>query len=491
MTIAHQLSPENRLALIKQRAEAIQREKAEIVAELSAADWIERYFWIPELKGPMQLAPYQRAVLDYALTPNSNGEFRFSTIVWSDIKKSIKSCIAAAVGLWMAYRNPWGSVYLIANDLKQADSRVGYYARRAIELNPMMKSMVRQRGYRLELPNRAFVESVPIDPSGEAGSNADMTVWSELWGAHQEAQNRMWTEMTSPPAKFGKSFRWVETYAGYLGESLLLYQLYEMGTKYGNRVELPGFPGLELYENVANRVLVLWNTRPRLPWQTPEYYLSEEAILIPSEYRRVHRNQWVSPQQEFIPAEWWEACHYKQQRMEAFPMPGPDDPTVFAVDAGLSNDYFAIVGVFKRQDKIYPFYVRRWIPPQHGKIDFSGPEEEIRRLADTYNVVEWAFDEYQLHDMMTRLRRDGVGWFHVFNQQNARAIADKLLYDTIATRKLVHNGDVGLQEAIRNADAETQADKRLRLVKRSPLLHIDAAVALSMANFEAQRLNLE
>lgn len=491
MSLLSNLSEENRLALIRQRAQQLQAERSQISLQMSASDWIERYFWIPELKGPMHLYPYQKAVLDYALTPDQNGNFKYSTVVWSDIKKSAKSSIAAAVGLWVAYRTPWGSVYAVANDLKQADSRVGYYARRAVELNQTMKIGVHQKGYRLEFPNRAFTESIPIDPTGEAGSNADMVIFSELWGAHEDAQQRMWVEMTVPPTKFGKSFRWVETYAGYLGESNLLHTLYELGIKHGARVVLPGFEDLELYENRPARTLVLWNTRPRLPWQTPEYYLEQEAVLPPNEYLRIHRNQWVSPQQEFIPAEWWHACHWQSHNLSEFPLPQANTPMVFAIDAGLSNDYFAIVGVWRKGDKIIPHYVRRWIPPRNGKLDFGEPEAEIRRLCTQYNIVEWTYDEYQLHDMTTRLRRDGLGWFKPFPQQTLRAIADKLLYDTIASRNIIHDGNNVLEEALRNADAKIEGDKKLRLVKRSASMHIDPAVALSMANHEALRLNLE
>lgn len=491
MSYLQELSPQNKLELARQRAALVRQQKAQILSSLPASAWIEKYFWVPELKGPVVLAPYQKAVLDYALTPDESGHFRFSTIVWSDIKKSIKSTIAAAVGLWMSYQKPWSSVYAIANDLKQADSRVGYYARRAIELSPIMKPTVRQKGYRLEFPNHSFFESIPIDPSGEAGSNADMIIFSELWGAHEDASQRMWTEMTLSPTKFGQSFRWVETYAGYLGESELLYRLYLLGTKYGEWVDLGFRPRLPLFQNLEARTLVLWNDAPRLPWQTPDYYKQEEAVLHPSEFARVHRNQWVSAAQSFVPIEWWKACHWQALGEPEFPKPTNKTPMIFAVDAGFANDYFAIVGVFKYKTYIVPWYVRRWIPPRNAKLDFSEPEAEIRRLASEYNVIQWAYDEFQLHDMATRLRRDGVGWFRVFSQQSLRAIADKLLYDSIASRQIMHAGQPELDEAIYNADAKAEGDKRLRLVKRSSHLHIDAAVALSMANHEAKRLNLE
>ena len=122
------------------------------------ADWIETHFYIPELHGPIVLADYQRRCLREALRKDASGNFVYSTIVWSDIKKSAKSTIAAAVANYVAWHTAWGNIYMVANDLQQADSRVGYYARRAVELNPDMARVVKIRpsGYYMEFPNRTF-----------------------------------------------------------------------------------------------------------------------------------------------------------------------------------------------------------------------------------------------------------------------------------------------------------------------------------------------
>lgn len=484
------------MELARRRVQALKANKTQIDNDLDVGPWIEKYFYVPELRGPIKLARYQKAVLKEAFRKDENGLYVYSTIIWSDIKKSIKSCIAAAVALRIAYSTEWASCYAIANDLKGADSRVGYYMRRAIELNPTLKATCNIRNYRIELPNHSFIESIPIDPSGEAGSNADLVVFSELWGAHEEGQTRMWTEMTTPPNKFGKALRWVETYAGYSGESLLLEQLYDGCVKHGEWLDL-GQGDLEVYVNRQARMLCLWNTRPRLSWQKPDYYSEQEAVLPPNEFLRIHRNQWVSSTAEFIPKEWWDACHWSQQGLKEMPMPDAKTPCVFGVDAGVSNDHFGITGVFRQGKTVIPFYSQEWIPPKNGKLDFRLPELEIRKLAKQYNVVEWAYDEFQLHDMTTRLRRESVGYFRSFpqgqgtRQAPGRPVADKLLYDVIQQKRLIHAGNVVLTEHVLNANAQVEGrHERLMLVKRSPFHKIDCAVALSMASSEALRLNI-
>lgn len=456
-------------------------------------EWINQHYRIPETDdNRLQLGSYQEACLRQVLTRNEDGKFPYSMIVWSDIKKSAKSSVAAAVALWRAFNTPWGSIKIIANDLKQADSRVAFYIRRCIELNPAMKKIVNVKpsGYYMEFPNYARIEAIPVDPAGEAGGNDSMLVFSELWAANSEAAQRMWTELTISPMLYGESFRWVETYAGFSGESPLLEQLYIQGVKKGRKFDwADNFdPPLEVYENKPAQMFCLWNDTPRLPWQTRDYYSSEAATLLPSEFERVHRNQWVTSSNQFVPIEWWDSCRIRSDKM---PPLREDEPVVVGVDAAVSGDSFAVVVVSGSEagDKFYVRYAQAWRPPKGGKIDFSKPEEEIRRLVEKYNVVEVCYDEYQLADMAGRMKREMIARLFTFPQGKMRLLADKTLYDVIRRRGIHHTGEVDLREHIANANAKTESTW-LRLVKRSDLLKIDLAVCLSMALYRAMHWQL-
>lgn len=439
--------------------------------------WIHEHFRIPETDDRrLHLDPYQAACLREALRRNETGKFVYSVILWSDIKKSIKSTIAAAVILWRAYHTAWGQFLIVANDLKQADSRVGYYFRRAIELNATLRGECKVRNYKVEMSNHAFIEAIPIDPSGEAGGNADMVTFSELWGAHQTAQKRMWTETTLPPFKFGYSQRWIETYAGFSGESELLEQLYQTGVNQGRQIVLPDAPEkLEVFANDTARLFALWNTQPRLPWQTDAYYAQEEAILTPEEFARVHRNQWARGQEAFVPPDWWDACG-----KSPFEDVRHDEPVILSADAGVISDCFAVVMVTRRGESVQVQYARKW-QPEGTLLDFRPIEAEIRRLLNAHNVIELAYDEYQLVDMMGRIRAEEATNVRRFNQASPRAVADKRLYDLIRDRRIQHRNEPALREHILVANRKPEDDNKLRLVKRRPNDKIDLAVALSMA----------
>lgn len=446
-------------------------------------EWIERHFYIPETRGPIVLSEHQKTALRHALTRDDNGLFRYSVIVYSDIKKSAKSTIAAAVTLWRAFQvdatDGWGSIYIIANDLKQADSRVAYYMRRAIQLNPRIRELctVRTGSYKVTLPNQTFIEAIPIDPSGEAGSNADMVVFSELWGAHSKAQAQMWTEATLPPNKFGKSFRWIETYAGVAGEAPILERLYEQAVKLGRRLD----DDLELFDDPGARLFCMWNTRPRLPWQTEEYYASERAALMPEEFARVHRNEWATGgANSFLPSiALWDAC-----RADVPPLDG-HTPCVLALDAAESNDTFGTVIVSKLGEQLAVRYVRPYVPSKGAPLDFDAIEQDIRDLVQRYAVQAIVYDPMLLGQTVRRLTAPGnaINTPCVpFPQGAARLESDKGLFDLITQRRIVHDGNAELRAHVANANKKTDAESRkLRIVKRTYQEKIDLVVALAMS----------
>lgn len=485
-------------------------EQAEAKRDL--VTWIKRNFFIPEtkndpiLKGRIGLEQYQEDVLREILTPDENGNYKYSIVVWSDVKKSHKSSIAAAVNLARATFADWGEFYIVANDLKQAFSRVSMYIRRAIDLNPAMRKKYKSVGYRVEAPSRSFMESIPIDPGGEAGSNGDMVTFSELWAANQDAQQRMWTEMTIPPGKHGKAFRWVESYAGFLGESKLLYSLYELGVKQGELLwpdrlyaVTDGEPTqLELYVNRRAGMICLWNTQPRCPDQTKEYYASEEAILLPNEFLRVHRNQWVSATETFLPMAWYDAC--RRTEAEWPQINQKRHSMVIALDAGMTDDNFGLwMGCRhpEKPDEVVKIISKKWVPPKGGKIDFQGtpenpgPELMVRQLCRDYNVVWITYDEHQLYDMMNRIRKDGLAIVKRFPQGDDRLISDSQLRTVVRERRYWHRGEPDEREHFQNADAKIGADDdKIRIVKRSDDAKIDLCVCASMGVHTVLRLNL-
>jgi phage terminase large subunit-like protein len=155
---------------------------------------------------------------------------------------------------------------------------------------------------------------------------------------------------------------------------------------------------------------------------------------------------------------------------------------IISIDAATTNDNFAVVMVSRRDSDVYVHYSRCWKPPKGGTIDFKEPEVEIRRLIREYNCLEVCYDPYQLHSLVSRIRDEEFVNTRAFSQSGDRLLSDKRLYDTIRERRVHHHGEPDLIAHIGNAAAELNKNENtLRLVKRSPDLKIDLAVALSQA----------
>ncbi|KKK49928.1 hypothetical protein LCGC14_3130140, partial [marine sediment metagenome] len=195
-------------------------------------------------------------------------------------------------------------------------------------------------------------------------------------------------------------------------------------------------------------------------------------------------------QSSFIPEQLWDACLEELPSFapEEVGLAGTKEPVVLGVDAGVSNDCFGIVAVTRhphpsRHDDVAIRAIRLWEPPKGEHIDFAEPEKFIREICRLYNVVQLAYDPYQLESMMQNLTRDAVVWCEPFNQQKDRLIADSELRDLIVNRRLAHDGNRSLREHFLNAAAKLQAkeDSQIRIVKKAPHRKVDLAVATSMA----------
>ena len=464
--------------------------------------------------------PHQKAVLNYAFNRLPNGRLPFTTIIYSSVKKSGKTTIAGGIGRWAAETwQRFGEVLCVGNDADQAKGR-GFKA--------MSDSIQMEPGYQLNkrlLPGRwqtgskqltclttgTTVRAIATDYAGEAGANPILTIWTELWGFIHQSDLRFWAEMAPSPTR-PDSLRLIETYAGYEGESELLYGLYESVVLKGRQLTAGELGDLNAFEeapnpdslvpcyvNEAASMFAYWDhgvVARRMPWQKGErgaaYYASEAGTQTPSQMTRLHEDEWVSAESSFIPIEWWDRLN------NPLPLvPGEDTPMVIGLDAAVSGDCFGLVMVSRDPDRrpdqesgIAVRAVRKWDPPKGGTINYLEPETAIKWYCANFNVVEIAYDPYQLHDMATRLTREGVAWCRSFGQQQERLMADSDLHKLIGHGRIRHDGNLDLREHLTNANAKISKseDTKMRLVKKSESRKIDCAVCLSMASYECLRL---
>lgn len=494
--------------------------KPPLVDSWQPLEFIKNYFYLYDTEDIIGLHPSQEYPLAEAMARTSDGKFKYRMVLWSWPKKSAKSSIVAAAADYSCLYKAKSSWKLIGNDLKQADSRVGHYMRENIRIggrkgygndvgaialqNIRKATKISASNYKIAYPNGSVVEMIPIDPAGEAGGNDDGHVFSELWGWRQKSHEAMWTESTMSPNRYGFAQQWIDTYAGFEGESLILENLYKQVVKEENRLDIPY--NEECY--AANGIFACWVTKHHLAWQTDEYYSSEKVRSHESEFNRIHLNQWQQSSSPFIEIKYYDACADSD-----IPPLLPHEEIVIALDAATSSDCFAIVAVSR--DRRYPpryntkgeqlspeYFVRRyakaWYPPKNGKIQFDGfapdgspsPKEELRRLMKAYNVYQVCFDPYQLAYFISECEKEIEGWYEEFQQGQPREKADKYLFDILRETRLAHDGrDDELRQHVLNASVDLVGrNEHFRIIKKAEGKKIDLVISLSMACYTASQI---
>src|SRR4030065_2084298 len=84
-----------------------------------------------------------------------------------------------------------------------------------------------------------------------------------------------------------------------------------------------------------------------MPWQTPEYYETEMQSLRPSDFLRMHRVEWVTTEEQFMPIEWYDKCTTLASPLILRPAdPYRTLPMVIGVDIGVKHDCTAGGGMY-------------------------------------------------------------------------------------------------------------------------------------------------
>lgn len=472
------------------------KDKLDNKLPVPAVPWIGEHFIDPVSKKTIQLQPYQRRILRQALQFDANGYSRYGLVVWSQPKKSGKTAIAGAVGAWVAceVEQP-NEVSCVANDQEQSAGRIFSAMTPTLE-HLHWKVPETPRGVLAHNPaTGSMVKAITTRYQGEAGANPGITLWSELWAYSGERLNRLWDEMTPPPTrKF--SMRWVETYAGFKQESLLLYGFYKKIFKdYDKPYPKELNPGvfqlwkdLPVYEIPDERTLVFWDHAHRMPWQTADYYNGQRSQLRATAYERMHGNRWVDSSEQFITEDMWQQSCRRDGPLRI--------RATYALDAGKNDDCFALVGCVKIGGVVHTADVHIW--ESHDKEEFD-QNTIMQVIIDLHKAGKlqpplW-YDPYQLVKMAQDLRNVGIPC-QEFSQGAERVKADTSLYKHYVGGTIVNWNHPLLRQHVLSAQAQFQGkDKEdCRIVKPAPtgnaeedrlLRKVDGCVAKSMAAHKA------
>jgi len=440
-------------------------------------DWAEENFYVVETKRPIKFQPIQKVVLREFFRQREDGRFVYRTGLYSTIKKSGKTTIAAVAMRWAAEN--WGDyleLFHLGNKLQQAQDRAFKIVKHSIELSPYKKNWEITATTMTHIPTHNFIKALPVNAAGEAGSNHCFTAFTELHGYVHEEDERFYSEMQPVPTQ-RLSFRFLESYAGYEGESNLLKMVWDSALA-GRRIH-DEYPIYATEEGLIGYIDTGIEAR-RMPWQTPKYYRDAEKEELPHEFRRIHLNEWAGGQTRLLNIALWD-------RLKNDGSIVANNDVIVAVDAAVSGDCMAasVTGYDWAKNIVIEVETMIWTPPDQGVLDYD--ETLVPWLKELFRrriVREVAYDPYQLHSTMTTLSKQYHPIpFYSFDQKGERVKADTSLLTRVQQATLVHTGNEQLHEHIENADSKPSGEKAIRIVKRHAKKPIDGAVAISMSAY--------
>src|SRR3990167_3221855 len=366
--------------------------------------------------------------------PLPSGDPAERNIMDSRVKKQGKSADAAGVVLFQATRRPYSECVIAAADKDQAKDRVLRAVKFAVDNGPLRKHAKVYTDV-IEFSNKSTITALPQDWRGAAGGNYACVVFDELWTYTLENQRRMFDELIIPPTA-AAGVRWISTYAGFLGESLLLWDIWQRALA-GELVQ----DDPPAYHNKDAGLLALIDQGERawrMPWSTGEagrrFMQQTQAAERPTTWQRIWLNEWVSAQSQFVDMDAWDAL------LDPGLHPAiPGVPIVFGADASVKHDCTALLGCTydKERERVELAYCKVWTPRILGKLD---PDktigDELRRLKEAnYNIRAVYADPWQMATVIEKLKADGIR-VEEFPQGPRRVESDQALFSAITTGAL-------------------------------------------------------
>ena len=448
--------------------------------EIGPVAWAEsEHGWLNSDKQPITFTPWQRAVLEAWWSYREV----VTTLAISNIKKTGKTFTNAVLLCWRWLALP-GEHFAVGNDFDQSASRQFQEITNMVRNNEYLKKNTAITARVLTFkPTNSTIQALSIDAAGNAGANHLTASHTETWGVIYQAGVRAYEELTPPPGRFYglPTLRICDSYAGYLGESDTWHKLVDRGLQ-GKLVssEWPIYikNGLMLFhiDGETAQQRCYRGTRE----EAAIYYTDQKTTLRPGTFERLHLNKRSTGEEAFIDMELWDKCIDPNHRPV---LSLPDKRLYVGVDAAIKHDSASVVAVY------YDFAIKKvllarhkvWQPSRQAPLDLDGTIGDfLRELHKNYHLAEIRYDPYQMHDLATRLRSEGLPMVEYPQSVPNLTATGQNLYELIKAGNLLLYPDNFMRTCASHAIA-VQSSRGWRIAKEKTSYKIDVIVALSFA----------
>jgi phage terminase large subunit-like protein len=397
---------------------------------------------------------------------------RYTEQVFSAGKKSGKTGLAAMMVIYAAavLAGPGGEIYLLANDVEQAQSRVYKAISLILQASPLLKGAVEITQSKIVFRSTGTaIIAMANEFKSFSGANPSLNVYDELAYYNSENARRMFDEGVPSPAR-RISFRLSVSTAGFDGEPSPLRDLYDRAMERGEQI------APDLWRD--GNLLCYWTHEIKAPWQRPEWVEEMRRSLRPAQFARLILNRWVSSESAFLELEDWDAITDAQ----LMPLLAKSSlPIWIGLDLGLRHDSTAIVSVAWDGDRIRLVDHKIFTPAFGQTLDVEGTAEvAVMSLRARFAVQSVYFDPWQALSVAQRLTKRGVKMVEWPQTPANLGLMAGNLMELIKRRQFAAYPAADLRVAVSKTIAIESA-RGYRLGKAKASDRVDPIIALAMA----------
>jgi len=422
----------------------------------------EKEIYLPEKKKELiTLEEWEKEVFRDCFYEN-----RPRLILISLAKKNGKSTFSAIVLNWFLITQEPGEIYICSNSKDQSNFITYRKIVKMIEKNPELLRMCRVYNDVIEnVKTGTILRCLSSSYRSSAGLNCLLICIDELSSFDTDSLKFFFDELQLSPV-YEYPLILITSTAGR-NEEGILWDLFKESEK-GNTPESYFYIRQGEEANPSSFV-------------TQKYLDSQEHKpgMRPNLFKRLHKNLWVSEEDQFINDEDFRACiDYKLIKR-----PEKKIPVWVGLDVGYRNDYTAIVTVTKNEDKIELVDHKIYIPMKNEDLQFDDIKLYIRELNRTYQIEGVSFDPYQAIQLSQDLKKENINMVEMPQTQSNCIAFSQCLFDLIKSKRIGFYQSEEIRLSLINCKV-IYSNRGWRIVKKGTG-KIDLAIALGMASYGA------
>ena len=423
----------------------------------------EKEIYLPEKKEQLiKLENWERKVFTDCFYKN-----RPRLILISLAKKNGKSTFSAMVLNWFLITQEPGEIYICSNSKDQSNFITYRKIVSMIRKNPKLDSICRvYTDYIENIETGTILRCLSSSFRSSAGLNCLLICIDELSSFDTDSLRFFFEELQLAPG-YKYPLILITSTAGRSEEGILWDLVKE--SKKGNTPESYFFIRQGEKANPSSFV-------------TKKYLDSQEHKpgMRPNLFKRLHKNLWVSEEESFITDQEYRACiDYKLKRRPEIKI-----PIWLGLDVGYRNDYTAICGVGKINNKIFSVDHKIYIPLLTEELQFDDVKRYLIELSKIYDIQSLYFDPYQAIQLSQDLKKEKINMVELPQTQGNCIAFSQCLFNLIKSQGIIFYESEELRLSLINCKV-VYSTRGWRIVKKTGTKKIDLAIALAMAVYGA------